>query len=349
MAAADLVAEWFIADLLQAAVAARGIFGVAQGPWSAGTGAALLLERGGRSRARRQQRQVKGGPGALTRGDGGRRAPGGRGDPHRTRRSPACWCATDAPPASCSRTARRSAARAVVSNADPRRTLLDLVDPIELDPSFLTRIRNYRARGTSAKVNLALSALPVVPGVARSVRPQGPRADRTRHRLPGARVRRIEVRRASRRAVPRHHDPDAARPFARAGGRARDVGLRAVRALQPRRTAGRGRRGGELGRDRARHARALRAGDRAAGAPPADHHAASISNGRTGSPAATSCTASRRSTSSITMRPGSRVGAIPDAHRGTFTSAARAHTRAAAITGAPGQNAAREIVKDLKA
>jgi phytoene dehydrogenase-like protein len=56
--------------------------------------------------------------------------------------------------------------RAVVSNADPRRTFLDLVDPIELDPSFLTRIRNYRARGTSAKVNLALSALPVFSGVA---------------------------------------------------------------------------------------------------------------------------------------------------------------------------------------
>jgi phytoene dehydrogenase-like protein len=43
MAAADLVAEFFETDLLQAAIAARGVFGTAQGPWSAGSGAVLLL------------------------------------------------------------------------------------------------------------------------------------------------------------------------------------------------------------------------------------------------------------------------------------------------------------------
>jgi phytoene dehydrogenase-like protein len=49
---------------------------------------------------------------------------------------------------------------AVVSNADPRRTFLQMIDPVELEPSFLTKIRNYRSVGVSAKVNLALSALP---------------------------------------------------------------------------------------------------------------------------------------------------------------------------------------------
>jgi len=58
------------------------------------------------------------------------------------------------------------AARAVVSNADPHRTLLNLIDPMELDPSFLQRARNYRMPGTSAKVNLTLSALPSFLGVA---------------------------------------------------------------------------------------------------------------------------------------------------------------------------------------
>ena len=58
-------------------------------------------------------------------------------------------------------------ARAVVSNADPRTTLLNLVDPVDLDPSFLSRIRNYRATGTAAKINLALSGLPQFGGVAR--------------------------------------------------------------------------------------------------------------------------------------------------------------------------------------
>ena len=38
-------------------------------------------------------------------------------------------------------------AKAVVSNADPRRTLLGMVDPIHLAPGFLARIRTYRSAG----------------------------------------------------------------------------------------------------------------------------------------------------------------------------------------------------------
>jgi len=51
-------------------------------------------------------------------------------------------------------------ARAVVSNADPRTTFLKLIDPVNFDPNFLGKIRNYRSLGSVAKVNLALSALP---------------------------------------------------------------------------------------------------------------------------------------------------------------------------------------------
>src|SRR5262249_21328471 len=52
------------------------------------------------------------------------------------------------------------AAKAIVSNADPRRTLLHLVDPTHLTPDFVMKLQNYRMPGTVAKVNLALSALP---------------------------------------------------------------------------------------------------------------------------------------------------------------------------------------------
>jgi phytoene dehydrogenase-like protein len=51
-------------------------------------------------------------------------------------------------------------ARAVVSNADPKRTLLGLVDPLHLAPDTLRRVQNIRANGTLAKVNYAVSALP---------------------------------------------------------------------------------------------------------------------------------------------------------------------------------------------
>jgi len=43
MAVADFVAEFFESELLRAVIAARGIFGAALGPWSAGSTAVLLL------------------------------------------------------------------------------------------------------------------------------------------------------------------------------------------------------------------------------------------------------------------------------------------------------------------
>jgi phytoene dehydrogenase-like protein len=51
-------------------------------------------------------------------------------------------------------------AKAVISNADPKRTLLKLTDPEHLSPDFVQKLQHYRGNGTVAKVNLALSALP---------------------------------------------------------------------------------------------------------------------------------------------------------------------------------------------
>ena len=48
----------------------------------------------------------------------------------------------------------------VISSLDPKRTFLSLCDADHLAPEFLWRIRRVRMRGTLAKVNLALSALP---------------------------------------------------------------------------------------------------------------------------------------------------------------------------------------------
>jgi phytoene dehydrogenase-like protein len=165
MAAADLVAEWFSTDLLQAAIAARGIFGVAQGPWSAGTGAVLLLNAAVDPAPGGSSVTVKGGLGALTRAmaDAARQA----GAEIRTRGGVARVTVRNGRAAGVVlEDGTEVSANAVVANTDPRRTLLGLVDSIELDPGFLTRVRNYRCPGTSAKINLALSALPVFRGVA---------------------------------------------------------------------------------------------------------------------------------------------------------------------------------------
>jgi phytoene dehydrogenase-like protein len=52
-----------------------------------------------------------------------------------------------------------------VSNLDPKRTLLGLVDPIHLEPGFVRRMQNIRAHGTLAKVNFAVSTLPRFAGI----------------------------------------------------------------------------------------------------------------------------------------------------------------------------------------
>ncbi len=55
--------------------------------------------------------------------------------------------------------------RAVISNADPKRTFFKLLDPVHLPPSFTRRLQNYRMNGAVAKMNLALSDLPTFAGV----------------------------------------------------------------------------------------------------------------------------------------------------------------------------------------
>ncbi len=164
MAAADLVAEWFEGDLLQAAIAARGVFGTALGPWSAGSGAVLLMQAGADASPGGGSVTVVGGPGALTAAmaDAAREA----GAEIRTGTGVARILTRDGRVSGVALgDGREVAARAVISNADPRRTFLDLLDPLDLDPAFLVKARNYRCPGTVAKVNLALGGAPAFAGV----------------------------------------------------------------------------------------------------------------------------------------------------------------------------------------
>jgi phytoene dehydrogenase-like protein len=58
------------------------------------------------------------------------------------------------------------AAGAVISNADPARTLLQLVGARHLETGFVHRIRHFRSKGMSAKLHLALDGLPAFPRLA---------------------------------------------------------------------------------------------------------------------------------------------------------------------------------------
>jgi phytoene dehydrogenase-like protein len=167
MAVADLVAEWFATDLLMAAVAARGIFGTAQGPWSAGTGAVLLLNAAADPAPGGSSVMVKGGAGALTAAmaDAAREA----GAEIRTGAAVTRILVSEGRVAGVvQEDGTEIRADAVIANTDPKRTLLQLVDPVDLDPGFVAKVRNYRMPGTVAKLDFALTVLPSFRAVPRA-------------------------------------------------------------------------------------------------------------------------------------------------------------------------------------
>jgi phytoene dehydrogenase-like protein len=159
MAVADLAAEWFETELLRAIIAARGIYGAFAGPRSAGTSMALLWQAARSGHALSPASIVKGGLGALSQSLG--RAAVQAGVTIRTSSAVAKINISDGKSQGVVlANGEELAARAVVSNLDPRTTFLKLIDPVNFDPDFLGKIRNYRSLGSVAKVNLALSALP---------------------------------------------------------------------------------------------------------------------------------------------------------------------------------------------
>ena len=81
------------------------------------------------------------------------------------------------------------AAKVVLSAADPKRSFLQFVERKYFPDEFMPQIRNFRVRGSSGKVNLALAELPRVHLPAR----RGPAApgrdlDQPQHRLRRARL-----------------------------------------------------------------------------------------------------------------------------------------------------------------
>ena len=164
MAVADLVAEWFENELLRATIAAQGIFGTFLGPWSAGSSAALLLRAASDGNPAGGASYVMGGTGALTTAMAIAVQAGGV--EIRTSAEVAQIKVKDGAVTGLVLTnGDEIEARAVVSNADPKRTLLGFVEPQHLAPSFLQRLQHYRMHGTVAKVNLALNGLPSFKGV----------------------------------------------------------------------------------------------------------------------------------------------------------------------------------------
>jgi phytoene dehydrogenase-like protein len=170
MPVADLMDEWFESDLLRATVAAPALSGTMFGPRSAGSALLLLMQEAHRMLAGNSTR-VRGGPGALT----GAMAAAARaaGAEIRTGAPVERIVVANDHVAAVVVNGEQIPVARVLSAIDPKTTFLRLIDPSDLGPDFRLKIEHFRARGTTAKINLALSALPTFNAARESERLSG--------------------------------------------------------------------------------------------------------------------------------------------------------------------------------
>ena len=151
MPVADLLDDWFESDALKGVLGAAGVMHLAQGPRSGGTAFGLLHRHVGsppgvfRPPRSNFRRALAGLPGIQIR-------PGAEVVRIDVRDGRATGVVLA--------NGEEIAASIVVSGADPKHTLLELVDPGWLDPALVRAVRAIRARGVVARVTLTLDRAP---------------------------------------------------------------------------------------------------------------------------------------------------------------------------------------------
>ena len=160
MSASDFLDQWFETDPLKATMAASGIIGTFQGVRSPGTAYVLLHHYMGEiDGSFRAWGIPKGGTGSISEAI----ASAARGFGAEIRcEAPVARILTGAGRATgiVLESGEEIEVPAVLSSADVRRTMLDLLEPGTLDSEFEREVRRFKFRGSSGKVNLALDALP---------------------------------------------------------------------------------------------------------------------------------------------------------------------------------------------
>jgi phytoene dehydrogenase-like protein len=217
--AADFLDEWFESPEVKVTLATDGVIGANGGPRSQGTAYILLHHcMGSVGGNRGLWGFVRGGMGAVSEAIAA------------AARAHGAEIRVNAPVAQVLvRHGRASGvvlesggeieSQAVASNLDPKVTFLKLVDSRHLDPDFLAAIRRFRSEGTSLKMNLALSGLPefrVLPGAP------GPQHGATMHICPSieyverawddAKYGRPSERPLLEMTIPTMYDPSLAPP-----------------------------------------------------------------------------------------------------------------------------------------
>ncbi len=160
MSIVEFLDEYFEHPLIKAAHAGSGIIGSALGVMSPGTAYVLLHHAMGEvdgtagawGFARGGMGAIAEAMGACLRDHGGEIVTGSGVERIQVRNGRATGVALE--------NGDEYTADVVVSNMTLPRTFLECMDPADLRPDFLTKVRNFKIRGSSGKVNIALDGLP---------------------------------------------------------------------------------------------------------------------------------------------------------------------------------------------
>ncbi|MHA6685916.1 phytoene desaturase family protein [Mesorhizobium sp. A556] len=165
MSISEFLDEYFETDVIKANFAISGIIGTALGPMSPGTAYVLLHHYMGEvDGSVGAWGYARGGMGAVTKAlaasfqaSGGTIRTGAEVDHVLVGRGKAKGVVLAG--------GEEIYGKLVVSNADVKRTFLKLVEEKELPDIFLRRVKNFKIRGSSGKVNIALDSMPEFPAL----------------------------------------------------------------------------------------------------------------------------------------------------------------------------------------
>ena len=165
MSAAEFLDDYFENDLIKAAMASPGIIGTALGVYSPGSAYILLHHVMGDVDGNIGSWGLpRGGMGAISKaicsamqGYGGELRTNAKVQQIRVKNGKASGVVLDS--------GEELQARIVVSNLDAKRTFTKTMDRDDLPPGIFEKANNFKIRGSSGKVNIALSGMPKFTGV----------------------------------------------------------------------------------------------------------------------------------------------------------------------------------------
>jgi len=218
MSAVDFLDQWFETDVLKATMSASGIIGTFLGVRSPGTAYVLLHHYMGEiDGAFRAWGFARGGTGAISNAiaDAAREA----GAEIRTQVGVAQILIKEGKAVGVATTnGDEFRAPIISSSVDPNLTFLKMIDAKHLPDDFRDEVKRYKYRGSSAKVNLALDALPnftCMPGPGKHLRGAisiSPSVDYMEHAYDDAKYGRYSHRPYIDMVIPSLTDPSVAPP-----------------------------------------------------------------------------------------------------------------------------------------